>query len=98
MGRLLDFTDILEKPVLILGGVRRIQLFDIGKKAFFVCTNKYEVFMTQDTSILTHRLNFAANPLARLITRKAEEEFRTTGLSPSHTFLMMLVTDKPGIG
>jgi DNA-binding MarR family transcriptional regulator len=28
----------------------------------------------------------------------AEEEFRPTGLSPSHAFLMMLVNDTPGIG
>ena len=28
----------------------------------------------------------------------AEEEFRITGLSPSHAFLMMLVIDRPGIG
>lgn len=28
----------------------------------------------------------------------ADEEFRRTGLSPSHAFLMMLATDTPGIG
>lgn len=28
----------------------------------------------------------------------AEEEFRKTGLSPSHAFLMMLAMDDPGIG
>jgi DNA-binding MarR family transcriptional regulator len=28
----------------------------------------------------------------------AEEEFRRTGLSPSHAFLMMLVNDNPGVG
>jgi DNA-binding MarR family transcriptional regulator len=28
----------------------------------------------------------------------AEEEFRPTGLSPAHAFLMMLVNDHPGIG
>ncbi|MGD8701018.1 MAG: MarR family transcriptional regulator [Desulfosarcina sp.] len=28
----------------------------------------------------------------------ADEEFRSTGLSPSHAFLMMLVNDRPGIG
>ena len=54
--------------------------------------------MTQDKSILSHCLYFTANSLARVITRMAEEEFRSTGLSPSHAFLMMLVTDKPGIG
>jgi DNA-binding MarR family transcriptional regulator len=28
----------------------------------------------------------------------AEEEFRFTGLSPSHAFLMILVNENPGIG
>ena len=28
----------------------------------------------------------------------AEEEFRITGLSPSHAFLLMLVKEQPGIG
>jgi len=28
----------------------------------------------------------------------AEEEFRITGLSPSHAFLLMTVNDNPGIG
>ncbi len=28
----------------------------------------------------------------------ADEQFRTTGLSPSHAFLMMLVNDPPRIG
>lgn len=54
--------------------------------------------MTEDKSILHHCLYFTANSLARTITRMAEEEFRRTGLSPSHAFLMMLVTDRPGIG
>ena len=42
-------------------------------------------------------LYFTANSLARVITRMAEEEFRKTGLSPSHAFLVMLVNDHPGI-
>ena len=54
--------------------------------------------MTQCKSILHHCLYFTANSLARVITRMAEEEFRKTGLSPSHAFLMMLATDQPGIG
>lgn len=54
--------------------------------------------MPESKSILHHCLYFTANSLARVITRMAEEEFRKTGLSPSHAFLMMLVNDHPGIG
>ena len=54
--------------------------------------------MTKSKSILHDCLYFTANSLARVITRMAEEEFRLTGLSPSHAFLMMLVNDNPGIG
>ena len=54
--------------------------------------------MTQTATILHHCLYFTANSLARIISRMAEEEFRRTGLSPSHAFLMMLVNDHPGIG
>ncbi len=54
--------------------------------------------MTKSKSILHNCLYFTANSLSRVITRMAEEEFRKTGLSPSHAFLMMLVTDNPGIG
>lgn len=48
--------------------------------------------------LLHNCLYFTANSLSRIITRMAEEEFRKTGLSPSHAFLMMLVADSPGIG
>jgi len=54
--------------------------------------------MTDCTSLLHQRLYFTANSLARAVTRMAAEEFRPTGLSPSHAFLMMLVNDHPGIG
>ena len=42
-------------------------------------------------------LYFTANSLSRIITRKAEDAFRPTGLSPSHAFLVMLVVENPGI-
>ncbi|WP_419655806.1 transcriptional regulator, MarR family [Desulfosarcina variabilis str. Montpellier] len=54
--------------------------------------------MTQTANILHHCLYFTANTLTRVISRMADEEFRPTGLSPSHAFLMMLVNDRPGIG
>lgn len=47
--------------------------------------------------ILNGCLYFSTNSLARLITRLADEEFRVTGLSPAHAFVMMVVIDKPGI-
>ncbi len=54
--------------------------------------------MGKEKSLLHHCLYFTANTLSRVITRMAEEEFKITGLSPSHAFLMMLVNDNPGIG
>jgi DNA-binding MarR family transcriptional regulator len=51
----------------------------------------------KSNTILHNCLYFTANSLARVITRMADEEFRRTGLSPSHAFLMMLVNDTPGI-
>jgi len=54
--------------------------------------------MGSSDSILHNCLYFTANSLARVITRMAGEEFRRTGLSPSHAFLMMVVNDHPGIG
>ena len=54
--------------------------------------------MDKENSLLHHCLYFTANTLSRVIARMAEEEFKTTGLSPSHAFLMMVVNDTPGIG
>jgi DNA-binding MarR family transcriptional regulator len=56
--------------------------------------------MTCDHSLsayLDNCLYFTANSLARVVGRMAEEAFGDTGLSPSHGFLMMLVTERPGI-
>lgn len=42
-------------------------------------------------------LYFSANALARIITKMAEEEFSSTGLSPSYAFLVMSINENPGI-
>ncbi len=54
--------------------------------------------MGSDVGTILHNcLYFTVNSLARQITHMAEEEFRFTGLSPSHAFLLMLVNEQPGI-
>lgn len=40
---------------------------------------------------------FSANAFARVMTKMADEEFATTGLAPSHAFLLMVVNETPGI-
>jgi len=52
--------------------------------------------MGNSANILHNCLYFTANSLARVISRMADEEFRKSGLSPSHAFLMMLANDSPG--
>ncbi len=54
--------------------------------------------MKKTDEILHNCLYFTANSIARKITRMAEEDFRITGLSPSHAFIIMLVGENPGIG
>ena len=68
--------------------------------AFIVCTSilgAENLTENKSRKLLHDCLYFTANSLARVITRMAEEEFRKTGLSPSHAFLVMLVNDHPGI-
>ena len=48
-------------------------------------------------NILRDCLYFTANALARTISRLADVEFRSTGLAPSHAFLLMLVIESPGV-
>lgn len=42
-------------------------------------------------------LYFTANRLGRVITKMAEDEFATSGLSPTSAFLLMAVYEKEGI-
>lgn len=54
--------------------------------------------MGPDLEHLLHNcLYFTANTLARRVSAMAEEEFKPTGLSPSHAFMLMLVIGRPGI-
>lgn len=47
--------------------------------------------------LLHHCLFFAANSLARIVTKLAEEEFGRIGFSPSSAFILLLVIEQPGI-
>lgn len=53
--------------------------------------------MIKSSKILTKCLYFSANSLSRSITKLADDEFKKTGLSPAHAFLLMLVNENPGI-
>ncbi len=44
-----------------------------------------------------HCLNFAAGALSRAMNRLAEDAFNDVGLSPSHAYLLMQISEKPGI-
>jgi DNA-binding MarR family transcriptional regulator len=53
--------------------------------------------MSEKQSPYCQCLHYAANALARVITKMAEEEFAVTGLAPSYAFLLMSVNKNPGI-
>jgi MarR family transcriptional regulator, organic hydroperoxide resistance regulator len=42
-------------------------------------------------------LYYSANALARIMTKVADEEFASLGITPSYAFLIMTVNSKPGI-
>ncbi|BBI31360.1 MarR family winged helix-turn-helix transcriptional regulator [Cohnella abietis] len=50
-----------------------------------------------DDGFLRNCLFFTANRLSRSITRIAEEEFASTGLSPMYGYLILLINGSPGI-
>lgn len=50
-----------------------------------------------DDGFLYNCLFFTANRLSRAITKIAEEEFASTGLSPMYGYLILLVNGTPGI-
>ncbi len=50
-----------------------------------------------DDGFLRNCLFFTANRLSRAITKIAEEEFASTGLSPMYGYLILLVNGTPGI-
>jgi len=47
--------------------------------------------------LLNNCLYFTASTLCRHMNRMAEEEFKKVGLSPSHSFLLLLTDESPGI-
>ncbi|AEG19113.1 MarR family winged helix-turn-helix transcriptional regulator [Methanobacterium paludis] len=46
---------------------------------------------------LCNCLYFTSNRLSRVLTKMAEEEFKSTGLFPSQALALMIINDKPGI-
>lgn len=49
--------------------------------------------MGKSDKILTSCLYFSANSFSRSIAKLADDEFKKTGLSPAHAFLLMLVNE-----
>lgn len=53
--------------------------------------------MAEEETTYSDCLYFTSNALARMLTRMADEEFKSVGLAPSHAFLLMSVNQHPGI-
>jgi DNA-binding MarR family transcriptional regulator len=53
--------------------------------------------ITLDDGFLLNCLFFTANRLSRAITKMAEEEFASTGMTPMYGYLILLVNGTPGI-
>lgn len=71
----------------------------------FVCTTNVFIFASEKETNMTKAsktfhescLYFTVNSLARQINEMAEEEFKITGLTPSHAYLMLTLLDEPGL-
>lgn len=53
--------------------------------------------MEKKDSIFCNCLYYSSNALSRLMTKMADEEFASTGLSSSYAFLLMTINCNPGI-
>ena len=71
----------------------------------FVCTTNISIFAADKETNMTKEsktfheccLYFTVNSLARKINEMAEEEFKITGLTSSHAYLMLTLLDEPGL-
>jgi DNA-binding MarR family transcriptional regulator len=63
---------------------------------YYVCPAIMKT-QSKERSKYCNCLYFSSNALARIMTKIADEEFRTTGLTTSYAFLLMTVNEKPGI-
>jgi DNA-binding MarR family transcriptional regulator len=67
---------------------------------YFVCIYNYVLLclsLKNKNSKYCGCLFFSANALARNLTRIAEQEYKVTGLSPSHALLLLTINEKQGI-
>ena len=53
--------------------------------------------MKKSKSPYSNCLYFSSNAFSRLMTKMSDEEFASTGLSSSLAFILMTVTNRPGI-
>ena len=53
--------------------------------------------MNEEEKNLSSCLHFSTSALARILTKMADEEFASSGLSSSYGFLLLVIDEKPGI-
>jgi len=63
----------------------------------YICIRKEANMSKSDKTFHESCLYFTVNSLARQINEMAEEEFKITGLTPSHAYLMLTLLDEPGL-